>query len=48
VFDGDLFLAFPLRLPAPWWWLASLTVLVLTAVLLEWIDREKKRSTGID
>lgn len=48
VFDGDLFLAFPLRLPSPWWWLASLAVLVLTVVLLEGIDRAKKRTTGID
>jgi hypothetical protein len=42
--DGELLLAFPLRLPAPWWWLVSLGVLVLSAVLLEWIDRAKKRS----
>jgi hypothetical protein len=46
VFDGDLFLAFTLRLPSPWWWLASLAVLVLAVVLLEWIDRAKKRATG--
>ncbi len=46
VFDGDLFLAFPLRLPAPWWWLASLAVCGVTVVLLEWIDRAKERSTG--
>lgn len=46
VFGGDLFLAFPLRLPSPWWWLASLGVLVLTVVLLEWIDRAKQRATG--
>jgi hypothetical protein len=45
VFDGDLFLAFTLRLPAPWWWLASLAVLALTVVLLEWIDRAKQRAT---
>lgn len=45
-FGGDLFLAFTLRLPAPWWWLASLAVLVLTAVLLEVVDRAKQRSTG--
>ena len=42
--DGELLLAFTLRLPAPWWWLASLAVLVLAAVLLEWIDRAKKRA----
>ena len=46
VFDGDLFLAFTLRLPSPWWWLASLGVVVLTVVLLEWIDRAKNRATG--
>ena len=48
VFDGELFLAFTLRLPSPWWWLASLAVVVLTIVLLDWIDRFKKRTTGID
>ena len=46
VFGGDLFLAFTLRLPSPWWWLASLGVVVLTVVLLEWIDRAKQRATG--
>jgi hypothetical protein len=46
VFGGDLFLAFTLRLPSPWWWLASLGVVVLTVVLLEWIDRAKRRATG--
>ena len=46
VFGGDLFLAFTLRLPSPWWWLTSLAVVVLTVVLLEWIDRAKKRATG--
>jgi hypothetical protein len=44
--DGELLLAFTLRLPAPWWWLASLAVLVLTAVLLMWIETAKERSTG--
>ena len=43
VFDGDLFLAFTLRLPAPWWWIASLAVIVLAVVLLEVIDRAKNR-----
>ena len=46
VFGGDLFLAFTLRLPSPWWWLASLGVVVLTVVLLEWIDRAEQRATG--
>ena len=46
VFGGDLFLTFTLRLPVPWWWLASLGVVVLTVVLLEWIDRPKQRATG--
>lgn len=48
LFDGDLFLAFTLRLPAPWWWIASLAVLALTVVLLELVDRAKKRSTGVE
>jgi hypothetical protein len=46
VFGCDLFLAFTLRLPSPWWWIASLAVVVLAVVLLEWIDRLKKRATG--
>ncbi|MGY2075649.1 MULTISPECIES: hypothetical protein [unclassified Blastococcus] len=46
LFDGELFLAFTLRLPAPWWWIASLAVLVLTVVLLAAIDRAKERATG--
>ena len=39
--DGDLLLALPLRLPSPWWWVASLAVIVATLVLLEAIDRAK-------
>jgi hypothetical protein len=46
VFDGELFLAFTLRLPAPWWWIASLAVIAVTVALLEVIDRAKKRTTG--
>ena len=45
VFDGDLFLAFTLRLPAPWWWIASLAVVALAVVLLELIDRARNRDT---
>ena len=39
--DGDLLLALPLRLPSPWWWVASLAVIAATLVLLEAIDRAK-------
>jgi hypothetical protein len=39
VFDGDLLLALPLRLPSPWWWVASLAVVAATAALLAVIDR---------
>jgi hypothetical protein len=46
VFDGDLFLAFTLHLPSPWWWVASLAVVALAVVLLKWIDRAKKRVIG--
>lgn len=45
-FGGDLFLALPLRLPAPWWWIVSLAVVALTVVLLEGIDRAKNRAAG--
>ena len=41
VFDGDLLLALPLRLPSPWWWVASLAVIAATAALLAVIDRAK-------
>ena len=43
LFDGDLVLAFTLRLPSPWWWIASLAVIALTVVLLGAIDRAKQR-----
>jgi len=43
VFDGDLFLAFTLRLRAPWWWITSIAVLVVTAGLLILIDEAKER-----
>ena len=46
LFDGDLFLAFTLRLPAPWWWIASLAVVVLALVLLGLIDRAKNRDAA--
>ncbi|SOE02374.1 hypothetical protein [Blastococcus haudaquaticus] len=45
-FDGDLFLAFTLRLPAPWWWIASLVVVALAVVLLAVIDRAKNRDAA--
>ena len=43
VFDGDLLLAVTLRLPAPWWWITSLAVVVAAIALLEAIDRAKQR-----
>jgi len=43
IFDGDLLLAFTLRLPAPWWWIASLAVVAAAVALLEAIDRAKQR-----
>ena len=43
VFDGNLLLAFPLRLPAPWWWITSLVVIATTAVLLALIDNAQQR-----
>jgi hypothetical protein len=46
VFGGDLFLAFTLRLPPPWWWIASLAVLIVTGLLLGMIDRAKQRHAG--
>jgi hypothetical protein len=43
VFDGDLVLAVTLRLPAPWWWLASLGALIAAFVLLIVLDQAKRR-----
>ncbi|MCP2272057.1 hypothetical protein [Actinokineospora diospyrosa] len=43
VFDWDPFLAFPLRLPAPLWWIVAAAVVVICLVLLELLDRAKKR-----
>jgi hypothetical protein len=42
VFDGDLLLALPLRLPSPWWWVASLAVIAATAALLVVLDRAER------
>jgi hypothetical protein len=44
--DGSLLLAFPLRLPAPWWWITSLAVVVVTVALLGLLDRAKERRRG--
>ncbi|MGX7824246.1 hypothetical protein ACTG9Q_04070 [Actinokineospora sp. 24-640] len=41
VFDWKPFLAFPLRLPEPWWWIVSVAVIVVAVVLLEFLDRMK-------
>lgn len=46
VFDGDLLLALTLRLPAPWWWIASLAVVAAAVALLEAIDRARQRRLG--
>ncbi|SER76827.1 hypothetical protein [Actinokineospora terrae] len=43
VFAWDPFLAFPLRLPDPLWWIVSGAALVVCVVLLELLDRAKKR-----
>lgn len=48
LFDGDLLLALPLRLGAPWWWITSLAVLVVTFVLLALIDQAKDRALADD
>jgi hypothetical protein len=48
VFDGDLLLAVTLRLPAPWWWISSLAVVVAAVALLESIDRAKQRRLDAD
>ena len=46
VFDGDLFLAFTLRLRAPWWWIASVAVVLVAGALLALIDEAKQRRLG--
>lgn len=46
VFDGNLLLALPLRLSAPWWWISSLVVIVVSVVLLALIDAAKERRRG--
>ena len=43
VFHGNLFLAFPLLLPSPWWWIVSLAVVAATCGLLILIDHAKER-----
>jgi hypothetical protein len=43
VFGGDLLLALTLRLPSPWWWIASLGVIAVAVVLLTLIDSAKQR-----
>ena len=46
VLDSDLFLALPLRLPAPWWWIVSLAVLAVTVVALGALDAARRRGRG--
>ncbi|MGH8775646.1 MAG: hypothetical protein ACRDWI_10865 [Jiangellaceae bacterium] len=43
VLDGNQLLALPLRLRAPWWWIASIAVIIATIVLLAVIDQAKQR-----
>lgn len=43
VFDGNLLMALPLRLRAPWWWITRLAVIAATIVLLAVIDDAKQR-----
>ncbi|WP_018684994.1 hypothetical protein [Actinokineospora enzanensis] len=43
IFDWHPFLAFPLRLPSPLWWIVSGAVVVISMVCLELLDRAKKR-----
>lgn len=43
VLDSDLFLALPLRLPAPWWWVVSLAVLAVTVAALGALDAARRR-----
>ena len=43
VFDGDLLLALPLRLPSPWWWITSMAVIGVAMALLTAIDNAKQR-----
>ena len=43
VLDGNLLLALPLRLRAPWWWITSIAVVIATVVVLTLIDQAKQR-----
>ncbi|PPK69502.1 hypothetical protein V5P93_006851 [Actinokineospora auranticolor] len=45
IFGWRPFLAFPLHLPDPLWWIVSGAVIVISLVLLELLDRAKKQST---
>ncbi|WP_436492428.1 hypothetical protein [Actinokineospora sp. HUAS TT18] len=44
VFDWHPFLAFPLRLPNPWWWIVSVAVIIVAVIALDAIDKAKKRA----
>jgi hypothetical protein len=46
VLGGDLRLALPLYLPAPWWWLTSAATIVGAVAALEAIERAKHRRGG--
>ncbi|SDD46156.1 hypothetical protein [Actinokineospora iranica] len=43
VFDWEPFLAFPLRLPNPAWWIVSAAAILVSIVLLDLLERGKKR-----
>lgn len=38
LFGREPFLALPLRLPSPWWWIVALGVIVGATGLLAWLD----------
>lgn len=44
LFGWSPFLALPLRLPEPWWWIVSVAVIVAAVVLLEVLDRMKNHA----
>jgi hypothetical protein len=46
VFGGSWLFTLTLRLDSPWWWITSLTVIAVTAVLLALIERAKQRLSG--
>ncbi|GAA4635085.1 hypothetical protein GCM10023196_079230 [Actinoallomurus vinaceus] len=43
IFDWKPRLSLPLRLPGPFWWIVSALVIAAAVVLLDQIDKAKKR-----